>query len=218
MTKKTTLKSYRHGLRQTYLLLSALVSIVIISATIFSSLHITDVTTQNTSSLKLQETVSSLVSEIRRNISTSNTALDELLLSPANKTNAEIIKYIANTESKLQELTTIPRLEETGLLPLINAMNNQISKMHSNIIKLLNLRQDPQWTYPALTIMSRDMLENNALFTSSIELIMHDLQNESDINNKQFAFLNKLVSIRDSWRLMVLNFRAALMRFADLIK
>jgi len=218
MTKKTTLKSYRHGLRQTYLLLSALVSIVIISVTIFSSLHITDVTTQNTSSLKLQETVSSLVSEIRRNISTSNTALDELLLSPTNKKNAEIIKYIAHTDLKIQELTTIPRLEETGLLPLITEMNAQISKMHSNIIKLLNLRKDPQWTYPALTIMSRDMLENNALFTSAIELIMHDLQNESDINNKQFTFLNKLVSIRDSWRLMVLNFRAALMRFAGLNK
>lgn len=218
MTETTVPKSYRHGLRRSYLLISAFVSIVIITVTIFSSLHVTNVTAQNTKALQLQETVSNLVSNIRRDISVANTLLDQLLLSPTDEQNADIKTHLADAIQTLEKLNSTPGLEETGLLSLISEMNTHVKNMNSNIIKLLTLRKDTEWIYPVLTIMNRDMLNSNVLFTSSAELILHDLQNEQVLKRKQFIFMNELISMRDTWRIMVLNFRAVLLRFAGLNK
>ena len=218
MNKNTPPKPYRHDLRRSYLLISAFFSLVIITVTFFSSLHVLDVTTQNTKALQLKETVSNLVSNIRRDIATANTLLDELLLSPTDERNADIKKYLASAAQKLEKLNSIPDLEATGLLPLISEMNSHVDVMYKNIIELLSLRQDPQWIYPVLTIMNRDMLNSNVLFVSSVELILHDLQNLEELNNEKFLFLNNLISIRDAWRIMILNFRTVLLRFAGLNK
>ena len=218
MNKNTPPESYRHRLRRSYLLIAAFFSLVIITVTIFSSLHVLDVTAQNTKALQLQETVSNLVSNIRRDIATANTILDELLLSPTDERNADIKKHLASASRQLDKLNSIAGLEATGLLPLIGEMNSHVEVMHKNIIELLSLRQDPQWIYPVLTIMNRDMLNSNVLFVSSVELILHDLQNLEALNNDKFLFLNDLISIRDAWRIMILNFRAVLLRFAGLNK
>ncbi|MCK4744273.1 MAG: EAL domain-containing protein [Sulfuriflexus sp.] len=218
MNKNAPPESYRHGLRRSYLLISAFFSLVIITVTIFSSLHVLDVTAQNTKALQLQETVSNLVFSIRRDVATANTLLDELLLSPTDERNADIKEYLADALRKLKKLSSIPNLEETGLSPLINELSSHTELMNQNILELLVLRQDPQWIYPVLTIMNRDMLNSNVLFTSSVELILHDMGNLEELDNKKFAFLNDLTSIRDAWRIMILNFRAVLLRFAGLNK
>jgi len=218
MTEKRPQALYRHELRRTYLLISAFFSIIILTATILSSLHVIDVTERNTKSLQLQETVSTLVSSMRRDIATANTLLDKLLLSPTTEKNYSIKKHLSDALSKLQKLNTIPEIEKTGLLPLINDMSIQVNLMNESITELLLLREDPKWIYPVLTIMNRDMLESNIAFTSSAELIMHSLQNEAELDKKDIALLNRLISIRDTWRIMVLNFRAVLLRFAGLNK
>jgi len=211
-------KLYRHELRRTYLLISAFFSIVIITATIFSSLYVLDVTEKNTEALRLKETVSSLVSNIRRDVSIANDLLDESLLSPNNKVNSRINEHYIRANLKLQKLNRMPGLEKTGLLPLVNVMNTHLNAIQVSIAELLRLREDPQWIYPVLTIMNRDMLDSNIKFTSSIELILHDLQREDSLNKNQLRLLNSLVSLRDSWRIMILNFRAVLLRFAGLNK
>ena len=138
MNKNAPPESYRHGLRRSYLLIAAFFSLVIITVTFFSSLHVLDVTTQNTKALQLQETVSNLVSNIRRDIATANTLLDELLLSPTDERNADIKKHLASAARRLEKLNSIPDLETTGLLPLISEMNSHIEVMHKNIIERLS--------------------------------------------------------------------------------
>ena len=218
MNKNSSSEPYRHDLRRSYLLIATFFSLIIITVTFFSSLHVLHVTDQNTEALRLQETVSSLVSNIRRDIATANTLLDELLLSPTDERNADIKKHLTNATLQLEKLDSIPDLEATGLLPLISEMESHIEVMNKNIIELLSLRQEPQWIYPVLTIMNRDMLDSNVQFTSSVELILHDLQNLEKLNHEKFLFLNDLISIRDAWRIMILNFRAVLLRFAGLNK
>lgn len=210
--------SNRRSLRRSYLIISAVVSIIIISATILSSIHVTKVTSQNAKSLKLQETVSATVSNIRRNTTKTYALLGELLLSPSGIHNNEIKKILANNKIELNALNQVTGLEETGLLPQIKELNKLSIMMSSDLNELLQLRDDHQWIYPVLTIMNRDMLTANVSFTSSIDLILHSLEEDNDFNQKKLALLNQLNSMRDNWRIMILNFRAVLLRFAGLNK
>lgn len=210
--------SPRHSLRRSYIIISAVVSAIIIIATIVSSLYVTQVTTKNTKALELQETVSNSVSSIRRNNATIYALLSELLLSPTDRRNTSIQVLLESNTMQSQHLSMVSDLEETGLLPLIEDLNKSITGMNSQIAKLLELRNDPQWIYPVLNIMNQDMFGENIIFTSSIEIILHDLKNENNLTEDEFILLNKLYSLRDNWRIMVLNFRAVLLRFAGLNK
>ncbi len=209
---------FRHSLRSSYLIISAVVSVIIISATVLSSMHLTKVTSQNAEALQLQETVSKLVSEIRRNTATTYTLLGELLLSPSDKRNADIKGFIANNTILAEKLNQVRNLEETNLLPLIHELNKLIKLIGSDTLKLVELRNDPEWIYPILSIMNKDMLGANIEFTSSIELVLHELRDENNLSEDEFFLLNKLYAIRDTWRIMILNFRAVLLRFAGLNK
>jgi len=207
-----------HSLRHSYLIISAFVSVIIIGATALSSFYVTKVTSQNAKALQLQETVSNIVSNIRRNNATTYTLLGELLLSPSDARSSDIKGFLASNAIQSKKLGEINGLEETGLLPQIEKLNKLVSMMNSDIIELLELRNDPQWIYPVLTIMNRDMLGTNVKFTSSVELMIHSMKEENILSNKEFILLNKLYSIRDTWRIMILNFRAVLLRFAGLNK
>ena len=207
----------RHSLRRSYLIISAVVSIIIISVTVLSSLYVTKVTSQNAKAFQQQETVSTIVSNIRRNNSTIYTLLGELLLNPSEGRIEDIKGFIASNTIESKKLSEV-NLDETDLLPLIQDLNNLISMMNADILELLELRNDSQWIYPVLTIMNRDMLGANIQFTSSVELIIHTMKDENDLSSDEFHLLNKLYSIRDTWRIMVLNFRAVLLRFAGLNK
>jgi len=208
----------RYSLRQSYLVISAVVSLIIVSATIASSIHVTKVTSQNTKALQLQETVSTFVSNIRRNTTKVYTLLGELLLSPSDKRNTEIKKILTKNSIEFKKLNQVSNLEETRLLPQIQELNKLSNSMDSSINELLELRNDPQWIYPVLTIMNRDMLNANKSFTSSVELILHNIKETNDKNVENYNLRNKLNSIRDLWRVMILNFRAVLLRFAGLNK
>ena len=183
-----------------------------------SSIYVTKVTSQNTKALQLQEAVSTIVSKIRRSTATTYTLLSELLLSPSDKRNADIKGFLATNLIQSKKLSEVNNLEETGLLPLIYDLNNLINVMNSDVLELLELRNDPEWIYPILTIMNKDMLGANVTFASSIELMLHNLQDKGDLNKQEMALVHKLYSLRDTWRIMILNFRAVLLRFAGLNK
>ena len=206
----------RYSLRRNYLLISTVISLIIVGTTILSSFDVARVSSENAKAIKLQESVSSIIYNIRRNTTTTYTLLSELLISPSNSRNANIKDFIASNELELARLKTIKQLDETGLAPYIERLNKSITQMNANIREMQTLRKDSQWVYPVLTIMNRDMFSENIRFTSAIELVLHTLNDKTTLNQEDRTLFNTLVALRDTWRIMVLNFRAVLLRFAGL--
>ena len=208
----------RQSLRRTYLLISAFVAAIIITAAILTSLYVTDVNLQNAESLRLHKTVSSLITKIRNDIWQADTTLNEILIEPEKDQSSQLRQSLGDALHNLEKLKSIPGIEETGLLPLINELDGYANAIENNMSELIQRRSDPEWVYPVLTIMNRAMLDSNRQFTSSIELVLHENLNSGALLNEDADLLNELITMRDLWRVMVLNFRAVLLRFAALNK
>jgi len=212
------LNSNRHSLRRTYLLIAGLVAVIIISATIFSSLFVIDVNNNNARTLRLHKTVSETLSHIRNDIWEADTTLNEILIEPNKDQSARLKKALGQALDQLERLKAMPGIDKTALLPLISELDNTTRDIQKAMHELLELRNDPAWIYPVLTIMNTEMLVSNRQFTSSIALILHERSSNENLSAEDLALLNKLNTMRDSWRRMILSFRTVLLRFAALNK
>jgi len=207
-----------HSLRRLYLIISAVVAAIIISTALLSSLFVIEVNDTNTQALRLHKTVSETLSEVRKNIWEADTTLNELLNKPNSDQTVRLNNALQNIISNLDRLQKMPGIDQTELLPLIVQLDGNAHKLQSNMLELLSLRDDPEWIYPVLTIMNKEMLGSNRQFTSTIGLILHDYQINEATTAENVKFFDQLYTMRDLWRLMILNFRTVLLRFSALNK
>lgn len=213
MPKAASNEKIRKSLRFQYILAASLVSAFLIVASLFSNLYFKKITTENTSTLDLHNSIAMQVGQLENIIWQADKSL-YALISSTDKVDAKvIISKLNDVKDHLQSLKGIKSLEQTGLLIHIEELENAHNQLNNEVNTLLVLREDVNWLYPMLPFINSTLLESNKVFETAIaQAIKETLDSKNKkYTNKIFRLLD---DVRNTWRLKILDFRGALLIFA----
>ena len=205
----------RKSLRQQYILAASVVSFVLILASTITGLYLSYVTTSTTESLNQYDKIVVKVDELDTAIRKSDKSIAALISSPEKIYHKRIIDDLHDVRIKIDSLIEMDQLDKNNLLPKIKKIEFIHHQLNTEVTKLLELRNDINWLYPMLPYINLTLLESNNEFETAINIAIKETLN---IGNKQtyghvFRLLDEL---RNIWRLKILDFRGALIRFAGL--
>lgn len=205
----------RKSLRQQYILSASIVSFVLIIASSITGLYLSHVTTNTTASLNQYDKIVLKVDELDTAIRKADKSIAALISSPEKIYHEIIIDALKVVSEKINNILKLEEFEKNKLLLKIKKIENIHNQLSAEVNTLLELRNDINWLYPMLPYINITLLESNSQFETAINTAINETldagQNQSYGN--VFRLLDEL---RNSWRLKILDFRGALIRFAGL--
>jgi diguanylate cyclase (GGDEF)-like protein len=205
----------RHSLRFRYVVLAAIVATLLIGGSIVASMYVNKVSETNAATLQLRDTVTETIGDIRNSIWRADMALNATLISP-HTTHQQIIKEnLQLAEQRLKILATQEAIGPAGLTAVISDLQFDLALLKENVYRLIELREDPNWVYPMLPFIGSTLRESNMNFESSATLALTEIA-QDDGTILASELYRRIDEVRDLWRLKILNFREALIRFAGL--
>ena len=215
MKKEKKIIIKRKSLRQQYILAASIVSLLLILASTITGIYLSYVTSSTTESLNQYDKIVLKVDELDTAIRKADKSIAALISSPEKIYHKRIVDTIHDVRIKIDNLLELEQLDNNYLLPQIKKIEFIHHQLHVEVTKLLELRNDINWLYPMLPYINITLLESNSEFETAINIAIKETLN---IGNKQsygnvFRLLDEL---RNIWRLKILDFRGALIRFAGL--
>ena len=215
MNKEVKIIIKRKSLRQQYILAASIVSLLLILASMITGLYLSYVTKSTTESLNQYDKIVLKVDELDTAIRKADKSIAALISSPEKIYHKIIIDTLHDVRIKIDNLLELEQLDKNNLLPQIKKIEFIHHQLNTEVNKLLELRNDINWLYPMLPYINITLLESNSEFETAINIAIKETLN---VGNKQsyghvFRLLDEL---RNIWRLKILDFRGALIRFAGL--
>lgn len=215
MKKEVKIITKRKSLRQQYILAASIVSILLILASTITGLYLSYITTSTTESLNEYDKIVVKVDELDTAIRKADKSIAALISSPEKIYHKRSIDTLHDVRIKIDALLELKQWDNNNLLPQIKKIEFIHHQLNTEVTKLLELRNDNNWLYPMLPYINITLLESNNEFETAINIAIKETLN---IGNKQsyghvFRLLDEL---RNIWRLKILDFRGALIRFAGL--
>lgn len=205
-----------HSLRGRYLLSSALIGILLLGVSIGAYQHISHVTRANSQALQLTDKLELTLSRIRDAVRAIDQAINSQVLAPSTQTPDDALH--AQTSAALQAIHGLMqevdfqgpawRTDLQELQRLLTDMQTRLERFHT-------LRQDINWIYPALPYIRDTMLNEHIGVEQELALALEETSQSLE-QPGQLEIFRSLSELRDLWRRMLLNFRAAMIRFAGL--
>ena len=215
MVKPGSQTNKRKSLRFQYTLIASIVCGVLILASLLSDLYIDKLTSENTSALNLHNTIYTHVDELENAIWKSDKSLYLLLTNNKKIAEDEIIANLDEVNKQLINIKTISDFSHTALASHITSLVKKQKKLKDDVLTLLELRKDENWIYPMLPFFNATLLDSNNHFETAINLAIKETLNSGVQGNNRKVF-TLLDEIRNIWRLKILDFRGALLRYAGL--
>lgn len=203
------------SLRFQYIATAIVVVSVLVLGSILASLYFKSVTEENTALLNFHHSITVHVDDLRNSIWKADKSL-YVLLSDTEKIQLDKIESsFRNIGAKFLTISKIDGIEKTGLVTNLNNLVDTHKKLNAQVVTLLDLRKDINWLYPMLPFINSNLLESNNDFETALDLAIKETINLDDKikYGKVFRLLDEL---RNIWRLKILDFRAAIIRFAGL--
>jgi len=213
-TKKIKAKKLL-SLRSRYIFVSAVVASFLVVGAIVSSMYVRNITSSNTVALQQQDAITEIIGEIRNSIWQSDMSINAMLISPENTHNQSIKDSLEIAEERLNTLINDKSIESGGLLDVVVTMQSDLKLLRESVQELMVLRKDPNWVYPMLPFISTTLRESHMEFDSSVALALAEIA-DNDGETHATDLYRRMDEVRDMWRLMILNFREAIIRFAGL--
>ncbi|GMR16117.1 MAG: hypothetical protein BMS9Abin31_0424 [Gammaproteobacteria bacterium] len=215
MTNLQTDEKSQTSLRFQYIVAAVVVVSVLVFGSILASFYFKSVSEENTALLKLHESITVHVNDLRSAMFKADKSL-YVLLSDSEK--VQLNKIGSNFSiigEKLKNISKVDGIKETGLLANVNNLIDAHKKLNAEVIVLLDLRKDINWLYPMLPFINRTLLESNNNFETALGLALKESINSAD--TKKYGKIYRLLDeLRNLWRLKILDFRSAIIRFAGL--
>lgn len=203
------------SLRSRYLLVSAFVSVLLISGAMLANWYAREVSRNNSKALELRDEVTETIGAIRSKIWKSDNALNATLISPRSEHESDIITNLDQARQELATLAANPAIDTAGLSQQVQRLRETVSLLTEKVQYLVVQRQDPNWIYPLLPFINQKLLEPNNRFESAAALALREIA-ENDGRAYASRLYGEFDQVRDLWRRKVLNFRAVVIRFAGL--
>ena len=205
----------RKSLRQQYILAASVVSIVLILASTITGLYLSYITTITTESLNEYDKIVVKVDELDTAIRKADKSIAALISSPEKIYHKIIITTLHDVRLKIDALLELKQWDNNNLLPQIKKIEFIHHQLNTHVTKLLELRNDNNWLYPMLPYINITLLESNNDFETAINIAINETLTIGNIQSNGHVF-RLLDELRNVWRLKILDFRGALIRFAGL--
>lgn len=215
MNKKEIKTIKRKSLRQQYILAASIVSFLLILASMVTGLYLSYVTTSTTESLNQYDKIVLKVDELDTAIRKADKSIAALISSPEKIYHKRIIDALHDVRIKIDDLLELEQLDKNNLLPQIKKIEFIHHQLNTEVNKLLELRNDINWLYPMLPYINITLLESNSEFETAINIAIKETLNVGGKESYGHVF-RLLDELRNVWRLKILDFRGALIRFAGL--
>lgn len=203
------------SLRSRYLLLSTVISIVVVVVSLLASLKVNKVTESNAAALQLRDKVTATIGLLRSEIWMAGATLSAMLITPQDDHEGTIDKNLQSAQRYIEELRHIISVENRGLTEPLQALHAHVKQLGDDVYRLMELRKNPNWVYPMLPFINQTLLESNAEFETAAALALDEVA-ENDGETYATSLYREFDEIKDMWRLMILDFRAVIIRFAGL--
>lgn len=215
MSKPGSQLKIRKSLRSQYILVASIVCTLLIVASLLSDLYFYKIASENSASLNLHNSINTQVGELDNAIWKADKSLYVLISSTDKLDTNQLISNLHEVHEKLHDVRKVVGFETTGLkahIITLEAMNN---KLRDDVLRLLELRTDDNWLYPMLPFFNATLLDSNKAFETAINLAIKEIldSTQKKYTGKIYRLLDE---IRNIWRLKILDFRGALLRFAGL--
>jgi len=211
MSNKNELKL--PSLRKRYLTLASLATAALLVGTSVASWYIHKTSSNSTSAVTLNESVTTTVFELRNALTSIDMTLNNMLIRPQD---SDVVSLNQNLQLAQQlGLSLLSRSEvNSAMLKLpVTHLTELVTALNEKVLYLIAKRKEPQWVYPILPYISSELLTPHENFTSAVELALDQYQNENlDIDETYF----QLQMLRNLWQKKILSFRAVLVRFIGL--
>ena len=207
--------SKRKSLRFQYTLIASIVCGGLVLASLLSDLYFDKITSENTIALNLHNKIYRHVDELENSIWNSDKSLYMLLSNNKNITEDKIITNLNEVSKHFIEIKEIKHFSETNLLHFIVSLEKKQTQLKKDVVKLLELRKDENWLYPMLPFFNATLLESNNHFETAINIAIKETLNLGNQGYKGNV-ITLLQEILNIWRLKILDFRSALLRYAGL--
>ncbi len=215
MTQAHIKEKARTSLRFQYVASSILLVTFLVLGTAAASFYFKSATEKNTVLLKLYNDIFSHVDDLRKTMWQADKSLYEILSDTDKLQENKITIYFDSIGKKLHDLLNVNGIAKTGLTEQINVLVTIHSKLNSEVNNFLMLRKDVNWLYPMLPFINSTLLEPNVEFETAINQAIKETA--GDKGNKYFSEVYKILEeLRNIWRLKILDFRGAIIRFAGL--
>ena len=215
MAKPEQALNERKSLRFQYIMAASIVSALLLGTSFFSNIHFKSVLTENTQSLNLHTTLSNQVDKLESLIWKSDKSLYSVISSSEKFDEKIIVHKIVEVKQNLEKLKSIQGINQTNLLIHIERIDEAYQKLNVEINNLLTLSKDVYWLYPMLPFINSTLLESNTNFETAMEQAIKETLSSSKERYTGEIF-QLLESIRNTWRLKILDFRGSIIRFAGL--
>jgi len=215
MTKFYSQEKSKTSLRLQYIVSAIVVITLLVLGSVLASFYFKYASEKNTVLLKLYDNIIVHVDNLRTAMWKADKSL-YVILNDSDEIEEENITLNFNTiGEKLNYLLATKDIEKTGLVVHLNKLISTHRKLNDEVVELLSLRKDVNWLYPMLPFINSTLLESNVEFETALNLALKETF-ESE-NKNYFGKVYKLLDdLRNLWRLKILDFRGAIIRFAGL--
>lgn len=205
----------RTSLRFQYFVAALVLISLFIFGSILASFYFKFATKNNAALLKLHDTIIIHVDELRNAIWKADKSLYILLSDSIDVDEVKVKFRFSDVLVKLTNISEINGIATTGLLDNLEELISKQKKINAEVVNLLELRKDINWLYPMFRYMNTTLHESNTSFESALNQAITETFESGNKNyyNEVYQLLDQL---RNLWRLQILDFRGALIRFVGL--
>lgn len=190
----------------------SLISLLLLTASV-AYWHVNHVTQQNNRALALAARVSNTLDQVPSAIRLADHALQDLLALPSRYQQSSVAQHIHAANTKISELLADPKLSDVAWHQQLAALHSQLTQFGLALQHLLIQYREPGWLYPAIPLIAGTMYDANSSFDTGLEVSIKETRRNLD-DPAQIALYTRLVTVRDLWRRLILDFRSSMIQFA----
>ena len=204
--KVITIKNFIPDSLQGRYLLSAVVFISVITiGTWWSSYHAHKIQNDSITNIILKNQSQKITREIRFLMWEVNHSLQSYMVEPELLITDKIRKIIEHSKRQILHLKKINIPKDYKWLESIDVLDNLIIELHTMMLELIKIRNDPIRLHPAMKAMQEVMLPSSNSFSTASILALEEIEFDNLVSN---AKIQKLFDkINDNWNKMIGAFR-----------
>ncbi len=190
-----------------YLLFAVLAGAAVVGLVVLLQAQVTRQTAASAATLAAATRVQQLTKGLRDRLWLASFRLHALMMDPRQPA-APVLTAVEEARATLRALAAQPPGAE-GRAALA-ALGQALARLDAEVRRLIELRGDPDRTYPALSVMNDEHLPANRRFAAALEAAIAALEADGRPSARQWPLYRRLVGLRDLWRRTVLAFRGTL--------
>ena len=196
-----------NSIRGHNLYVSALFSASLLIAALVAQNHVSTTVTTTSANLADRYAVNALIRELSNDIWLAQNNLQRYLLQPEEPLRVETMTLLDHIRTDIEG---IPKKQWDGETPEtlenVRALSATLAKLRNNMDQLMIIRTQPNQLYPAMPIISNELVPAHTEFYNAATLAMDDADLLNDVPAQQQVY-RTFAATRHTWSMMILSFR-----------